>query len=103
MVSCFDRPWGEAGHQNRSPAPGCGRTHPLAKPTEHLHMNELNGQSPSSRKIITAIAMAVVVGIGTATFALRSHRPTVVAQIPAVPAAVAQTPDATSSVAQTPD
>ena len=67
-------------------------------------MNELiNGQSPSSRKIITAIAMAVVVGIGTATFALRSHRPTAVAQIPAVPAAVAQTPDATSSVAQTPD
>ena len=65
-------------------------------------MNEMNGQSSSSRKIIIAIAMAVVVGIGTVTFALRSHRPTAVAQIPAVPAAVPQTPDATSSVDQTP-
>ena len=65
-------------------------------------MNEMNVQSKSSRKIIIAIAMAVVVGIGTVTFALRSHRPTAVAQIPAVPAAVPQTADAASSVAQTP-
>jgi hyperosmotically inducible protein len=65
-------------------------------------MNELNGQSPSSRKIIIAIAMAVVVGIGTITFALRSHRPAAVAQNPALPAAAPQIPDAASSVAQTP-
>jgi hypothetical protein len=75
-------------------------------------MNEMNGQSPSSRKIIIAIAMAVVVGIGTITFALRSHRPTAVAQTPdtaspvaqapAIPGAAPQTPDAASPVAQTP-
>jgi hyperosmotically inducible protein len=65
-------------------------------------MNEMNELSSSSRKIIVAIAMAVVVGIGAVTFALRSHRPTAVAQIPAVPVAVPQTPDAASSVAQTP-
>jgi hypothetical protein len=76
-------------------------------------MNDMNGQSPSSRKIIIAIAMVVVVGIGTITFALRSHSPTAVAQTPdasalpvaqapAVPAAVAQTPGAAPAVAQTP-
>jgi hyperosmotically inducible protein len=65
-------------------------------------MNELNGQSPSSRKIIIAVAMAVVVGTGTVTFALRSHRPTAVAQIPAVPATVASTPEAAPLSAATP-
>jgi hyperosmotically inducible periplasmic protein len=65
-------------------------------------MNEMNEPSSSSRKIIIAIAMAAVVGIGTVTFALRSHRTTAVAQIPAVSASVPQAPDAASSVAQTP-
>jgi hypothetical protein len=70
-------------------------------------MDELNVPSPSSRKIIVAIAMAVVVGIGTATFALRAHHAaalasTTPAAIPAVPDAVAPTPDAASPVAQTP-
>jgi hyperosmotically inducible periplasmic protein len=66
-------------------------------------MNEMNEQSSTSRKIIVAGAMVVVVGIGTVTFALRSHRPSAVAQIPAVPATVPQTPDASSSGVQTPD
>src|ERR1700686_1948841 len=65
-------------------------------------MNEMNVQSSSSRKIILAIAMTLVVGIGTVIYALRSHGPAAVAQNPAVPAAVPQTPDAASSVAQTP-
>jgi len=63
----------------------------------------MNDQSSSSRKIIVAIAMAVVVAIGTVTFALRSHRPTAVAQIPPVPASVPQAPDAANSIAQTPN
>ena len=63
----------------------------------------MNDQSPSSRKIIVAIVMAVVIGIGAVTFALRSPRSTSVARLPAVPAAVPQNPDAASSVAQTPD
>ena len=63
----------------------------------------MNDQSSSSRKIIVAVAMAVVVAIGTVTFALRSHRPAAVAQIPDVPASVPQTPDAATSIAQTPD
>ena len=63
----------------------------------------MNDQSSSSRKFIVAIAMAVVVAIGTVTFALRSHRPTAVAQIPAVSASVPQTPDATTSISQTQD
>jgi hyperosmotically inducible periplasmic protein len=91
---------GEAGKQGRSPAPGCGNTHPIAKPNEHFNMND---QSSSSRKFIVAIAMAVVVAIGTVTFALRSHHPTAVAQIPAVPASVPQTPDAATSSSQTQD
>jgi hyperosmotically inducible protein len=66
-------------------------------------MNEMNEQSSSSRKIVVAIAMTVVVGIGILTFALRSHRPSAVAQIPAVPASVSQAPDAASPVAQTPE
>jgi hyperosmotically inducible periplasmic protein len=63
----------------------------------------MNDQSSSSRKFIVAIAMAIVVATGTVTFALRSHRPTAVAQIPAVPASVPQTPDATTSISQTQD
>jgi hyperosmotically inducible periplasmic protein len=63
----------------------------------------MNDQSPSSRKIIVAIAMVVVVAIGTVTFALRPHHPTAVAQIPAVPAPVPQTPDAATSSSQTQD
>ena len=89
---------GDAGKQDRSPAPGCGKTHSLAKPNEHFNMND---QSSSSRKIIVAIAMVVVVAIGTVTFALRSHHPTAVAQLPAVPASVPQTPDAATSSSQT--
>jgi hyperosmotically inducible protein len=63
----------------------------------------MNDQSSSSRKIIVAIAMVVVVAVGTVTFALRSHHPTAVAQLPAVPASVPQTPDAATSSSQTQD
>jgi len=63
----------------------------------------MNDQSSSSRKIIVAIAMAVVVAIGTVTYALRSHRPTAVAQIPATPASVPQAPDTATSNSQTQD
>lgn len=69
--------------------------------------------SQTSRKIIVAGSMAVVVGIGVVTFALRSHPVTPVAQVshppappaqaPAAPAAAAPTPDAPATVAQIPD
>jgi hyperosmotically inducible periplasmic protein len=63
----------------------------------------MNEQSPSSRKIIVAIAMAVVIGISTVAYVLRSNHSTSVAQIRAVPGAAPQTPDVASTVPQTPD
>jgi hypothetical protein len=79
--------------------------------------------SQTSRKIIVASVMAVVVGIGVVIFALRSHPvmsvaqaahpPTPVTQIPAaalreaetpaVPPPVAQIPDVPAAVTQLPD
>jgi hypothetical protein len=70
--------------------------------------------SQTSRKIIVASGMAVVVGIAVVIFALSSHRVTPVvqtfnpppptAQIPAAaPAAAAETPAAPAAVAQVPD
>ena len=75
--------------------------------------------SQTSRKIIVASGMAVVVGIAVVIFALRSHSVTPVAQTfyppapiaqipaaapaaaaPAAPDAVAQVPDAPAAVAQ---
>src|SRR6202030_1222436 len=81
----------------------------LAKPTEYLNMN-----SSTSRKIIVAGGMAVVVAIGVVIFALRVHSQTSVAQIPNPPTPVAQTaadaraaaaqiPTAPAAVAQIPD
>jgi len=63
----------------------------------------MNEPSASSRKIIVAVVMAVVVGIGAVTFALHSPDSTPVAQNAAVPGSIPQIPDATPSVAQTPD
>jgi hyperosmotically inducible protein len=60
----------------------------------------MNEQSSSSRKTIVAIAMAVIIGVGAVTFALRSHRSTSVARNPIVPAAVPQTQEAAPSLAQ---
>jgi hyperosmotically inducible protein len=60
----------------------------------------MNEQSSSSRKTIVAIAMAVIIGVGAVTFALRSHRSTPIALIPIAPTAVPQTSDAASSPAQ---
>jgi hyperosmotically inducible periplasmic protein len=77
--------------------------------------------SQTSRKIIVASGMAVVVALGVVIIALRSHSatsvpqtlhpptpiaetpaaPAATAEIPTVPAAVAQTPDAAAAVAQT--
>jgi hypothetical protein len=67
--------------------------------------------SQTSRKIIVASGMAVVVAIAIVIFALRSqpvaqspHAPAPIAQSPAAArAAVAQAPDAPAAVAQTPD
>jgi BON domain-containing protein len=71
--------------------------------------------SYTSRKIIVASGMAVIVGIGVVIFALRVHSETSVAQtphpptppaaqIPAdAPAAAAQTPTAPAALAQSPD
>jgi len=67
--------------------------------------------SQTSRKIIVASGMAVVVGIAVVIFALRSHPvtpvaqtfypPAPIAQIPAAaPAAAAETPAAPAAVAQ---
>ncbi len=63
----------------------------------------MNEQTSSSRKIIVVIVMAVVIGIGAVTFALRSHRSTSVAQIPIVPAVAPQIPDVDTMVTQTPN
>jgi hypothetical protein len=88
------------------------------RPTEYINMN-----SQATRKIIVAGAMAAVVGIGVATFALRTHPAAVVAQpdqqlapvaqtpaaaraateIPAEPPAAAPSPDTPAAVAQIPD
>jgi hyperosmotically inducible protein len=70
--------------------------------------------SATSRKIIVASSMAVVVGTGLVIFALRVHSGTSVAQTPhpaipvaqppaAAPAAAAQIPAAPAPVAQVPD
>jgi hypothetical protein len=70
--------------------------------------------SQTSRKIIVASGLAVVVGIALVIFALRSHPvtpvaqtfypPAPIAQIPAAaPAAAAETPAAPAAVAQVPD
>jgi hyperosmotically inducible protein len=63
--------------------------------------------SESSRKIIVASGMAVVVGVIAVTFALRSPHPTSVAQISQPPAAAqipdAPTPEAPAAVAPIPD
>ena len=87
-----------------------GQTHALAKPTEYLNMNAY-----TSRKIIVASSMAVVVAIGVVIFALRVHSETSVAQIPhpsapiadtgeipGAPAATAAIPAAPAAVAQIP-
>src|ERR1700675_2521712 len=68
--------------------------------------------SQTSRKIIVASAMAVVVGISVVAFALSSHHTTSAPQVsaaadslaptPAAPAGAAQTPAAPDAVAQTP-
>ena len=68
--------------------------------------------SQTTRKIIVATGMAVVVGVSVVTFALTSHHPTSAAQIsqsadslaptPAAPAAVAQTPDVPAAVVPAP-
>jgi len=70
----------------------------VAKPTECLNMN-----SQSSRKIIVASGMAVVLAIGVVTFALRSHSVTSVAQAPHPFTPIAETPAAPAAVAQIPD
>jgi hyperosmotically inducible protein len=59
--------------------------------------------SNTSHKIIVAGGMAAVIGIGVATFALRSHSATPVAQIPAAPAATPEIPPAPAAVAQVPE
>jgi hypothetical protein len=60
--------------------------------------------SQTSRKIIVASSMAVVLSIGAVTFALSSHHRTSAAQIPqSPPPAVASTPDVPAAVAPTPD
>jgi hypothetical protein len=79
------------------PPPPTVQTLPLAKPTEYLNMN-----SQTSRKIIVASAMAVVVGIGLVTFALRSHPVVSVAKTPAPPTPVTQTPAADLRAAEIP-
>jgi len=71
----------------------------------------MNAQT--SRKIIVASGMAVVLAIGVVTLALRSHSVTSVAQplhpftpiaeTPAAPAATAENPTAPAAVAQIPD
>jgi hypothetical protein len=68
--------------------------------------------SQTTRKIIVAGGMAVVVGISVVAFALSSHHPTSAAQLspsqdslaptPVGPAAVVPAPDAPPAVAQTP-
>ena len=58
--------------------------------------------SQSSRKIIVAGGMAVVVIIGVVAFALRSHPVAPVPQTFQAPSPTAQTPDAPAAVAQTP-
>jgi hyperosmotically inducible protein len=55
--------------------------------------------SNTSRKIIVASGMAVVVGTGLVIFALRVHSGTSVAQTPHPPAPVAQTPAAAPAAA----
>jgi hyperosmotically inducible protein len=59
--------------------------------------------SYTSRKILVASGMAVVVGVGVVIFALRVHSETSVAQTPHPPAPVAQSPaDARAAAAETP-
>jgi hypothetical protein len=63
------------------------------QPTEYPNM-----ESQTSRKIIVASSMAVVLGIGVVTFALSSHHRTPVAQIPQSPPVVASTPDVSAAI-----
>jgi hypothetical protein len=57
-------------------------------------------ESQTSRKIIVASSMAVVLGIGVVAFALSSHHRTPAAQIPqSPPPVVASTPDASAGIA----
>jgi hypothetical protein len=58
--------------------------------------------SQTSRKIIVAGAMAAVVGIGVATFALRTHPVAVVARSDQQPGPVAQTPPAARAATEIP-
>jgi hyperosmotically inducible protein len=53
----------------------------------------MNEQSSSSRKLIVAIGMAVIVGVAGVTFAVRVHRSTSVARTPTAPAGDLQAPD----------
>src|ERR1700730_7534497 len=80
------------------PPPPTVQTTLLAKPTEYLNMN-----SHTSRKIIVASVMAVVVGIGVVTFALHSHSVIPVARTPDPPTPVTQTPAADLRAAAIPD
>jgi hypothetical protein len=80
----------------RPPSPTV-QTTSLANPTEYLNMN-----SQTSRKIIVASVMAVVVGIGVVTFALRSHPVASVAKTPDPPNPVTQTPAADLRAAEIP-
>ncbi len=59
--------------------------------------------SQTSRKIIVASSMAAVFAIGVATWALRSHSVTSVAQAPQPPPPVSQTPAQARAIAQIPD
>jgi hyperosmotically inducible protein len=59
--------------------------------------------SQTFRKIIVASSMAAVIAIGVATWALRSHPVTSVAQAPQSPAPVAPTPAQARAIAQIPD
>jgi hyperosmotically inducible protein len=63
----------------------------------------MNEQSSSSRKLIVAIGMAVVVGAAGITFGVRVHRSTPVAQTPIASAAGSEIPDAADMVPQTVD
>lgn len=57
-------------------------------------------ESQTSRKIIVASSMAVVLGIGVVAFALSSHHRTPAAQIPqSPPPVVASTPDVSAAIA----
>jgi hyperosmotically inducible protein len=53
----------------------------------------MNEQSSSSRKLIVAIGMAVIVGVAGVTFAVRVHRSSSIARTPTAPAGDLQAPD----------